>query len=91
MTTNAEERVIRRACRTCSLPVFFVDSVRSPNGSRRPLEQDLRTYHKCELPTRQEIGAFFNSERLALDAIDYISKINNRLEGFYLKLERVPK
>lgn len=88
---SENERVICRHCRSCNLPAYFVDSVRGRNGTRIPLDDDLKTWHRCVLPTRQEIGSYFNEERLALDAVDYVSRINNRLQSFYLGLERVSK
>jgi hypothetical protein len=42
-------------------------------------------------PSKQDITGFFNSERIVLDVQAAILRANEKLDTFYLRLERVPK
>jgi hypothetical protein len=94
---------LERDCRYCGQILLFRDDRRTANGTRVPLDPYTEETHQCR-GTRQafqtlknyhksieEIPAEYNKERLVLSAIEYIQRINNRLEGqgCYLKIERI--
>jgi hypothetical protein len=68
------------------------------SGSRHlcPNSQYQRRVNKAEQqqneePSKEEVGAYFNQERIVLDVMAAIVDANSKLDTFYLKLERVPK
>lgn len=81
---TSKEPHFTRTCRDCGQVIGFRDDVRSESGKRIPFNTD-GTRHNCQKEQ------YLNDERWVLSAIQYIQDINHKLDGCYLKIERVEK
>lgn len=93
-----------KVCRDCGKLILFKTNVRANNGTLKPLEITGNARHACanseyqrrvnktnQEPSKAEVGAYFNQERIVLDVMSAVVDANAKLDTFFLKLERVPK
>ena len=91
-----------RPCRDCRETLGFRKDAKSYAGFLMPLNLSgtrhncpnsdyVRRQQKQQEPFKEEVGAYFNQERIVLDVIAAVVDANSKLDTFYLKLERVPK
>ena len=96
-----------KVCRDCGKLIKFRTDVRALNGTLKPLELTEGTErHACsnsqwqrrqnavegkQEPSKEDVQAYFNQERIVLDVMSAVVDANQKLDTFFLKLERVPK
>jgi hypothetical protein len=91
---------------TCRKRIGFHPRRKSASGALIPLEPSDGSRHICsnsdyqrslnkvqheQEPSSQEVGAYFNQERIVLDVMAAVVDANQKLDTFFLKLQRVPK
>ena len=90
-----------RPCRDCRETLGFRKDAKSYAGFLIPPNLS-GTRHNCpnsdyirrqqeQQPSKAEVGAYFNQERIVLDVMAAVVAANAKLDTFYLRLERVPK
>ena len=91
-------------CRDCREAISFRKDAKSYAGFLIPLSLS-GTRHKCpnseyvrreqkqqeQQPSKAEVGAYFNQERIVLDVMAAVVDANAELDTFCLRLEHVPK
>ena len=91
-----------RPCRDCRETIGFRTDAKSYAGFLIPLNlsgtrhncpnsEYVRRQQKQQQPSKAEVGAYFNQERIVLDVMAAVVDANAKLGTFYLRLERVPK
>lgn len=103
---SPEQKVVpkwTKPCRNCSAVIGFHPSRKSASGALIPLEPADGSRHLCpnsdyqrrldkaQEPSKEEVGAYFNQERIVLDVMTAVVEANRKLDTFFLKLEIVPK